>query len=433
MSRSVSWIAFVLISLSAAAQSPPLPASSYWPAPLLAEVQGFKPDGTWEPPSTTTSHLFGTMSVRSTPGFWVYPIIWVRLLPATNEANVPVYQQLLAHFPFLATPPAPSFLEGPNVPAGYPDLLMPDGFLTPYLNLALGAPAGPNAAAAVKRTWQPICMAPDNSGAPTSYTGLPDINALAAQSRTWSCMPSVWAANSDPSSVPVTTWWNGNAAAADTPTLLDLDPLVQKVLTNQTWVIPPAPGESISSFFKNGPNASPAAELDSWYDHAKLLGLEMMVQFIGLVSTSPNHQITSNENTTGGLTGLNPAPPGTSLPPRISWSNMIGIRYYVPRPENDAQDPMMVHSGLPTAIQSGNIITLKVRAAVTPLAIRVRDSSGAVFNGWLEWSGPGNWSVQLPSWFAAGNGTILRLSSPYETLMGTGKPWATVYHVPQFP
>ncbi len=422
MSRVVSWITLGLIvfaGLPAVAQS-----SVVWPSPLVANLEGLAADGSWEPPDDMSTHLFNKLTVSGPPGFWVYPVMWVHVLPPEDGAPwyaEEIYAETISRFPFLATPTPSDLPTHFPPPAGFPTLAVPDAFLTPFLETALGPGLMGTQPTAVRSAWEPICLP---STPPSSLTGAPSPSA-APQTRYWRCHAPVWGENLN----LLNQWWTQHAANPTDDTVIDFELLAMNVMVNQTAVIAPTNGNPLIDFFNSGPTNPPKADLIHWYDYAKETGMELMIQFVGLVSTSTAHITTSNETTTGGLTGLTP-PGGNGLPPRISWSNGLGVRFYVPRPGNLGGDKAMVNSASSSLRGADNILRLKLRSAVGVPTIRIRDSLGGIFLGSLSWSEPGIYSVQLPTSFPAGAATILRISTSYDTLFGTGQPWATINQTP---
>jgi hypothetical protein len=212
------------------------------------------------------------------------------------------------------------------------------------------------------------------------------------------------------------------------PSIIDFNYLGERLFYNQKTLIPPPNGETLSTFFRGGPENGPDPDINTWYGYAKSFGFVIQIQFIGVASTALAHITTANESETGGLTEL--ADP--SSPPMVDWSDRLSVTFYLPRPPS-LTDVMMVNRDQPTPVQPGGVLSLPLRSAVTPMTIRITDSVGTTFIGNVEWLGMAQWGLPLPAGVPNGNATIVRITSPFEILWGAGKPWANVVTMPQFP
>jgi hypothetical protein len=415
MSRVWTCVAFVALWIPAA---PILSQTPVWTPHLSACVKAID-EGEWQPPADDITQVYGRIEVTGTPGFWVYPALWVSVQIPEDPNLQPIYEQLLAKFPFLQKQP-PCWLNGLPGASGGPVLEVPDSMINPLLQLALGTGANPESPLAVRRAWQPICAASGQIDGPPSPN-------TPSQTRTWSCDPSVWQ-SSGTQELPYPTllndWWLKSAASSADRTIIDFDVLGQKALIQQSQIIPPAPGESPYTFFNSGPE-NPIEWMDTWCDYAKWLGLTLEIQFIGLVSTSHDHLTTADEGSTGGITDL--ADPDS--PPMISWSDKLSVTFYLPRPPMDAEPLSLNLNDPPTpTLIVGGVLSLPLRSVVTPINIRMKDGAGTVHLLPMHWLGVGQWGLTVPPTFAPGTGSIVSILTPLDSLSGAGQPWSTLIY-----
>src|SRR5262245_12037179 len=105
MTRAANSIALLVLLASAAPLAAQLP--QVWPEHLTAGIEALDA-GIWQPAADEVTSVFGRMKVHGTPGFWVYPAAWVSLKPPDDPSYQPVYDAIIAKFPFLAKQPESS-------------------------------------------------------------------------------------------------------------------------------------------------------------------------------------------------------------------------------------------------------------------------------------------------------------------------------------